>query len=253
MPSWFRQSARPEAAIAPPTVAPDLRLYAIGDVHGRPDLLRRLHGMIADDARGAPQPRKRVVYLGDYIDRGPDSKGVIDILVEEPLEGFEAIHLQGNHEHALLGFLVDIRFAPVWLGNGGAATLASYGVPVPDSGRPAELLAAQERLIAALPQAHRAFLRGLELSHSAGDYFFVHAGVRPGRPLDRQDSEDLLWIRDPFLGSQADFGKVVVHGHTISRAPEICDNRIGIDTGAFASGHLTCLVLEGDSRTLLQT
>ncbi|HEV2302110.1 MAG TPA: metallophosphoesterase family protein [Stellaceae bacterium] len=253
MPNWFRQAARPETAIARPAIAPDLRLYAVGDVHGRRDLLRRLHAMIADDARAAPQPRKRVVYLGDYIDRGPDSGGVIDLLIDEPLGGFERVHLEGNHEHAMLGFLVDIRFGPMWLGNGGDATLTSYGIPVPNPGHPGELLDTQERLAACLPEAHRAFLRSLELTHGEGDYFFVHAGVRPGTPLDRQNSEDLLWIREPFLGSRAGFGKVVVHGHTISPQPEICDNRVGIDTGAYASGHLTCLVLAGTTRTVLQT
>ena len=253
MPSWFRQSAHPEAAVAPPAIAPGLRLYAIGDVHGRSDLLRRLHAMIRDDARAAPEPRKRLVYLGDYIDRGPDSKGVVEILAQEPLDGFETVHLEGNHENALLGFLVDIRFAAMWLANGGDATLASYGIPIPNPGRPKELLHTQERLVAALPQTHRAFLRNLQLAHSAGDYFFVHAGVRPGTPLDRQNSEDLLWIREPFLGCRESFGKVVVHGHSISYEPEILDNRIGIDTGAFATGHLTSLVLAGGSRRLLQT
>jgi serine/threonine protein phosphatase 1 len=236
-----------------PALAPDLRLYAVGDVHGRADLLRRMHRMIAEDARGASQPKKRVVYLGDYVDRGPDSKGVIDILVNEPLDGFERVHLEGNHEHALLGFLVDIRVVPVWFGFGGGATLASYGVPVPNANHPGELLHTQRLLAAALPESHRAFLRNLKLTHSAGDYFFAHAGVRPGTPLDNQNSDDLLWIREPFLSWRASFGKVVVHGHSISRTPELYDNRIGIDTGAFASGHLTCLVLAGTSRILLQT
>ena len=248
MQNWFRQAVQPQAAIAA-----DLRLYAVGDVHGRADLLRRLHKMIAADALAAPQPRKRIVYLGDYIDRGPDSKGVLDLLVEAPLAGFERVHLQGNHEHALLGFLLDTRFAPVWLDNGGGATLRSYGIPVPDPYEPEELRQTQERLRAGLPEAHRDFLRGLELAHDEGDYFFVHAGVRPGTPLDRQNSEDLLWIREPFLGSLASFGKVVVHGHTISRAPEFCGNRIGIDTGAYASGCLTCLVLAGTTRAVLHT
>jgi serine/threonine protein phosphatase 1 len=246
--NWLRQSSHPE-----PAIAPDLRLYAVGDVHGRADLLRRLHEMIVEDARGAPQPKKRVVYLGDYIDRGPDSRGVLDILIDEPLLGFERIHLEGNHEHAMLGFLVDLRVGPMWLDNGGDATLFSYGVPVPNPEDPADLLRAQRLLAANLPESHRAFLRNLELAHGAGDYFFVHAGVRPGTPLDRQEREDLLWIREPFLRSRAEFGKIVVHGHSISHEPELCDNRIGIDTGAFATGHLTCLVLADTSRSLLQT
>jgi serine/threonine protein phosphatase 1 len=246
--NWLRQPTHTQAA-----VAPDLRLYAVGDVHGRSDLLRRLHAMIAADAAGASQPKKRVVYLGDYIDRGPDSKGVLDILINEPLAGFERVHLEGNHEHAMLGFLVDIRVGPMWLDNGGDATLENYGVAIPNPEDPADLLRAQRLLAANLPESHRVFLRNLELAHSEGDYFFVHAGVRPGTPLDRQEREDLLWIREPFLGSRTGFGKVVVHGHSISREPELCDNRIGIDTGAFASGHLTCLVLADTSRSLLQT
>jgi serine/threonine protein phosphatase 1 len=246
--NWLRQPIHTQAA-----VAPDLRLYAVGDVHGRADLLRRLHEMIVEDARGTPHPKKRVVYLGDYIDRGPDSRGVLDILIDAPLLGFERVHLEGNHEHAMLDFLVDIRIGPMWLDNGGDATLESYGVPIPNPEDSADLLRAQRLLAANLPESHRAFLRNLELAHSAGDYFFVHAGVRPGTPLDRQEREDLLWIREPFLRSRAAFGKIVVHGHSISREPELCDNRIGIDTGAFASGHLTCLVLADTSRSLLQT
>jgi serine/threonine protein phosphatase 1 len=237
----------------PPSIAADLRLYAIGDIHGRADLLRRLHGMIRADAAAAAEPRRRVVYLGDYVDRGPDSRGTLDILAGEPLPGFERVHLKGNHEWAMLRFLDDIEIAPAWFEFGGMATLASYGIAPPNPFARERLLAAQRALRAALPPSHLAFLQGLDLTHSEGDYLFVHAGVRPGIALDRQEEEDLLWIREPFLYSRASFGKIVVHGHSISEEPELCDNRIGIDTGAFATDRLTCLVLAGTTRALLQT
>jgi diadenosine tetraphosphatase ApaH/serine/threonine PP2A family protein phosphatase len=247
MRSWFQSKSNP------PSIPPDLRLYVIGDIHGRADLLLRLHDMIRADAEAAPERRWRVVYLGDYVDRGPDSRGVIDILAGEPLPGFERVHLKGNHEEAVLRFLEDIGVAFAWFDFGGAATLASYGVPTPNPFALDELRATQRALLARLPSPHLAFLRSLELTHSEGDYLFVHAGVRPGVALDRQQEEDLLWIREPFLQSKARFGKVVVHGHSISYEPEFRDNRIGIDTGAFATDRLTCLVLAGKTQSLLQT
>ena len=247
MRNWFQGKSDP------PSIAPDLRLYAIGDVHGRADLLRRLHAMIRSDAEAAAERRWRVVYLGDYVDRGPDSRGVIDILAGEPLPGFERVCLKGNHEDAMVRFLGDIGVAFAWFDFGGAATLASYGVPTPNPFDLDELLAAQRALIAALPRSHLDFLRNLELTHSEGDYLFVHAGVRPGVALKMQQEEDMLWIREPFLQSKVRFGKIVVHGHSISYEPEFRDNRIGIDTGAFATDRLTCLVLAGKTQTLLQT
>jgi len=228
------------------------RVYAIGDIHGRADLLAALHRMIRDDAAGRPVSRRVAVYVGDYIDRGPDSRAVIDLLLDAPLAGFESVHLLGNHEAFLLDFLDDAAIGPDWLFNGGAETLASYGVESPwPFGDPLDRMQTEFRR--RLPARHLTFLRGLRLSHVEGDYLFVHAGVRPGVPLDRQARDDLLWIRDEFLDSGTDLGKVVVHGHSIAHEPEQRANRIGIDTGAYMTGRLTCLVLEGADRRFLAT
>jgi serine/threonine protein phosphatase 1 len=230
-----------------------MRIYAVGDVHGRDDLLIRLHAMILADARARPGPGPTVVYLGDYVDRGSGSFEVIEFLIHDPLPGFTSIHLMGNHEDMMLRFL-DGPPTLHWLVNGGIATLASYGVA---AGCPivyfADLDAVRHELRAAVPPAHMRFLLGLGLMHVAGDYVFVHAGVRPGVDLEAQAPADLLWIRDKFLDSRKDFGKVVIHGHTITEMPEIRANRIGIDTGAFVTDRLTCLVLEGSERRFLHT
>lgn len=239
-----------------PKVPAGNRVYAIGDVHGRLDLLQRLLGLIREDAAPAKAARKTLVYLGDYIDRGPESKGVIDLLLSRPMReaGFEEIPLMGNHEDILLQFLADVRCGPHWFAYGGMETLDSYGV------RPPRLLAAEEDLVRAqrelagkIPPAHLEFLRRMKLSHEEGDYLFVHAGLRPGVALAEQIGQDLMWIRDEFLQSDADFGKLVVHGHTIAETPQVRANRIGIDTGAYATGVLTALVLEDGERRFLQT
>lgn len=239
---------------APPRVPPGRRIYAVGDIHGRADLLATLQELILQDAQGGPGERT-IVYLGDYIDRGKDSAGVIDRLLTDPLPGFGTVFLRGNHEQCLLDFLEDTRIGPHWLSFGGDRTLASYGVAVAPGGTDdaRALLALQAELRARLPARHLSFYRGLRSSHAAGDYFFVHAGVRPGVPLAAQAAEDLLWIREPFLSDGTDHGKVVVHGHTIGEQVEIRANRIGIDTGAYFSGHLTALALEGQSRRVLST
>jgi serine/threonine protein phosphatase 1 len=241
-----------EETIAPR--APDgTRVYAVGDVHGRADLLAQINQLIHADGYARQAPRNVVVYLGDYIDRGPASAEVIDLLIDRPLPGFEAVHLLGNHEESLLRFLNDGTIIGAWMSFGGGPTLLSYGVRPPDALAGREVVRAQDELRQRLPERHLRFLRGLQLTHAEGDYFFAHAGIRPGVPLDRQAPEDLLWIRGEFLASPADHGKIVVHGHTITTAPEVRRNRIGIDTGAFASGHLTCLVLEGEEWSFLQT
>ena len=241
----------PKVAPVLPRVTDGTRVYAVGDIHGRVDLLRQLERRIDDDAAAAPSARKVVVYLGDYIDRGEHSRQVIDRLLDHPLSGFERIHLLGNHEDSMLRFLTDVQVGPAWLTYGGGATLHSYGIKPPAGER--DLVRAQAELRDRLPPHHLIFLRELSLSHVEGDYFFVHAGVKPGVPLDAQALEDMLWIRDEFLTSRVDFGKIVVHGHTITDAPEVKRNRIGIDTGAFASGKLTCLVLDGETWSFLQT
>jgi len=213
--------------------------------------LRALHEVILQDRRAAPAvERSVVVYLGDYIDRGPCAREVLDILIDRPLPDFEHIHLLGNHEAFLLAVLDGVRDADVWLLNGGDETLRSYGIRLSEIiGDPAVLRAALARN---LPEAHERFLRGLGLSHVEGDYIFVHAGIRPGVALDAQNPDDLLWIREPFLSSSLDHGKVVVHGHTPGRTPDQRANRIGIDTGACYGGRLTALVLEGTQRRFLQ-
>jgi len=244
------QKTEPAAAAVPR----GLRVYAIGDVHGRLDLLDHMLDLVEADGGAAPDLVKYIVCLGDYVDRGPHSRGVIERLAEGPPPGFGAIHLKGNHEASMLSFLEDIRVGPNWLTYGGTATLASYHVPPPHAdSSPEELTHAQEQLRRLLPPAHRSFLDSLRTSVTIGDYVFVHAGIRPGVPLERQREDDLLWIRDDFLRSTTDHGKVVVHGHTISPEPELRANRIGIDTGAFATNRLTCLVLEGTERRFLTT
>jgi serine/threonine protein phosphatase 1 len=248
------RSARPQTHSVSPEVAPGSRIYAIGDIHGRLDLLQEMHQLIHEDAYRRQAPRNVAIYLGDYIDRGTESAGVIDFLLDRALPSFESIHLMGNHEESLLRFLGDTGIGLSWMQYGGAATLLSYGVRPPRPGaHPEDVARAQGELAARLPERHRRFMTALKLSCEEGDYFFTHAGVRPGVPLDRQSAEDMMWIRDEFLASDAEFGKIIVHGHTITERPDVQRNRIGIDTGAFASGTLTCLVLEGAEWTFLQT
>lgn len=236
-----------------PKVPDGTLVYAVGDVHGRADLLEKMHAAILKDSLDVPAERKVVVYLGDYVDRGPGSKKVVDILLERPLPGFERVHLMGNHEAFLIEFLNDLEAGPGWFFNGGLATLSSYGVKI---GKHDELSydvlqRVQEEFRDKMPEEHRDFYKNLEFSRTEGDFFFVHAGIRPGVPLDNQTDEDMLWIREEFLGSEEDYGKVIVHGHTITWEPEVRPNRIGIDTGAFASGVLTALVLEGREQDFL--
>jgi serine/threonine protein phosphatase 1 len=248
-----RLFGRKREAGAPPRASERTRVYAVGDIHGRLDLLREINQLIHEDAYARQAPRNVVVYLGDYVDRGPHSREVVDLLLDRPLPGFEHIHLMGNHEDSLLRFLADAQIGPAWLEYGGMATLHSYGVKTVDPRSTRDLLRAQDELRDKLPDRHLRFLRALAPWHVEGDYYFVHAGVRPGVALDAQVPEDFLWIRDTFLDSTADFGKIVVHGHTITDLPVVRRNRIGIDTGAFASGKLTCLVLEDESWSFLQT
>jgi serine/threonine protein phosphatase 1 len=224
------------------------RIYAIGDVHGRADLLERLHRLIATDIERNPVAEPLLICLGDYVDRGPDSAGVLELLLKPAPAGMKRIALMGNHEELMLRFLLDESVGPVWFANGGDATLDSYGVTALESyGQ------ARRQLERLLPESHRSLLESLPLSHSEGDYFFVHAGVRPELPLDQQRREDLLWIRGDFLYSGFDHGKVVVHGHSIAAEPDVRANRIGIDTGAYVTDRLTCIVLEGQKRRFFVT
>lgn len=240
-----------------PQIPPGTRVYAIGDVHGRLDLLDELLERIERDARtpaadGAVPPRKVLIFLGDLIDRGAQSRGVLDRVAElragRRLAGFEVHALKGNHEDALLNFLSGYDDGEVWRDNGGDKALQSFAI---DPGQPPGEL--RRALLNALSDDHRRLLRDLTLSHIEGDYAFVHAGVRPGVAWDRQTPQDLMWIRKEFTMSTADFGYVVVHGHCPTPEPDVRPNRIGIDTRAWASGHLTCLVIDGDAQRFLAT
>ncbi|WP_264770591.1 metallophosphoesterase family protein [Coxiella burnetii] len=229
-----------------------VRAYVIGDVHGCADLLTQMLKNIEKDAQLHPQSRHILVTLGDYIDRGPHSRKVIETLIHLPLNGFETRYLKGNHEDMFLNFLRDPEEGLLWLSNGGWATLVSYGFKVDDLPREtSDLPLARDRTLQLLPPEHLTFFKSLKLHYQLGDYFFVHAGVCPGIPLDKQTEEDLLWIRSEFLHSKTDFGKIVVHGHTIVKEPEIHNNRIALDTGAFHTGNLSCLVLSGGERYFL--
>jgi len=250
----FTSRPRPQPIERVFSVPRGTRVYAIGDIHGRADLLETLHVKVREDASQGAAERRCVVYLGDYVDRGLQSREVIDLLLEAPLEGFESVHLMGNHEEFMLRFLEQPKAGPGWFMNGGGATLYSYGVRTLERGTDLTRMSHLcEQLGRNLPERHLAFLRGLKRWHIEGDYYFVHAGIRPGVPLEEQRDEDTLWIREPFLDDPSDHGKMVVHGHTIMAEPQVRPNRIGIDTGAYATGVLTCLVLEGSTRRFLQT
>lgn len=229
-------------------------IYAVGDIHGRSDLLAKLLFQIEVDAATRRAAKKQLVFLGDYVDRGPDSRGVVDILLHRLPADFSAHFLKGNHEALLLAFLADAERLDLWRLNGGSATMASYGVDVDELDTThAPPRAWREAFASVLPLAHLDFLRYLELKISVADYLFVHAGVRPGVPLDAQREADLIWIRDAFLDSSESFGKIVVHGHTPVREPVVRPNRIGIDTGAVFSGRLTALRLQDGERSFLAT
>jgi serine/threonine protein phosphatase 1 len=229
-------------------------VYAIGDVHGRLDVLEPLVRELARDAaRSAPRERPILVFLGDYVDRGPSSAGVIDFLIHLADEGlFEVRALKGNHEQALLTFLDDPGFGDAWITHGGAQTLVSYGVAPPARSDPQAWSEARDALVRALPPRHAEFLLGLDLMTVVGDYAFVHAGIRPGAPLDRQTERDLLWIRYEFLDSAGPFDKVIVHGHTPSELPQVTPWRMGIDTGAYATGVLTAVRLDDAGARIIQ-
>jgi serine/threonine protein phosphatase 1 len=236
--------------MAPTAKVPQgMRVYAVGDIHGCSDLLDGLHGCISEDLERSPVDNATIIYLGDYVDRGPDSSGVLDRLCDAPLKGMSRVLLKGNHEAMLLRFLEEPESGAQWRRYGGMETLLSYGLDMARTVDGFRVLA--ERFAEALPARHLHLLQSLKLSASIGDYFFCHAGVRPGIPLERQKEADLLWIRDAFLSSTEHFGKLVIHGHTPAEEPEIRGNRIGVDTGAYATHLLTCLVLEGEERRFL--
>ncbi|MCU0984425.1 MAG: serine/threonine protein phosphatase [Acetobacteraceae bacterium] len=236
----------PPDLMAPASLPPGLRIYAVGDIHGCADKLDALHALMAEDAAGAPEGQRVVIYLGDYVDRGRDSRGVVERLMRKPPFGAQAIHLAGNHEAMMVDALArpdDAEAVRLWVANGGAEALASWGV---DAASPPRSWAD------AIPEAQRQFLHALRRRAAFGGYFFAHAGVRPGIPLGEQNPDDLLWIREPFLSSTGHLGAVVVHGHTPGREVVVRPNRIGLDTGAVYGGPLSCAVLWADRLRLLQ-
>lgn len=257
----------PQAAAA--RAPAGLCVYAIGDVHGQSRALDRLLDRIGEDfaamrtaidADAAIRSGDAgditdalIVFLGDYVDRGPDSRGVLDRLCT--LASGSALpcrFLLGNHEASMLEFLENPAAAAEWLSYGGVETLGSYGIRASvGTADPVRCRALRDALADRLPEEHLAFLKGLEPMIQLGDYAFVHAGIRPGVPLDRQRREDLLWMREPFLSSRLHHGKVVVHGHTVVEQPLFLSNRIAVDTGAYATGVLTALVLHGATQRAL--
>jgi serine/threonine protein phosphatase 1 len=258
--SLFRRTpeelaAAPMVAGQPARVPPGVCVYAVGDIHGRVDLVEQMHRLITDDAALlTPGTSKVVVYLGDYVDRGLESRQVIDFLIRDRLADFQPVYLLGNHDAWLLSFLVDPTIGSTWLRYGGDATMLSYGVQLSGPpGDPSFFEQLQSSLRQRIPRQHVEFLQSLELSFESGDYLFVHAGVNPAQPLDQQIADDLLWIREPFLNSRRDLGRVIVHGHTVESEPVVRRNRIGIDTGACWTGCLTCLVLEEGTFRFLTT
>lgn len=229
---------------------PDMRLYAIGDIHGRLDLLRDLHAAVAADLVRRPCRRFRVIHLGDYIDRGPDSAGVVEHLVEFMRDG-DAVCLRGNHDQFVPDFLADpLSTGEAWMRFGGDAALTSWGIDPLDM-RLRSMRSLRDAFARALPARHRAFFDALPHFERHGDYLFVHAGLRPGLPLTRQRPADMMTIREPFLSSSNDFDMVIVHGHTTVPEPVLRPNRVQIDTKAWASDRLTCLVLEGAEKGFL--
>ena len=232
------------------TLDDNQRLYVIGDIHGRADLLDQIAQAIDRDLADNPAKAATTITLGDYVDRGPDSRGVLERLARNPFPT-AYVALKGNHEELFGWFMRDPGVGPQWRHLGGLETLHSYGIPVAQLMRGKGFDEAAIALQNAVPEEHLAFLSSLRLFISTGSYFFCHAGVRPGVPLERQEARDLLWIRNDFLNSRKDFGKIVVHGHTPVQKPEVLPNRINIDTGAFASGYLTCIVLEQKSHRFL--
>jgi serine/threonine protein phosphatase 1 len=226
------------------------RIYAVGDIHGCADLLSGLFARIDHDLKVRPIAEPLQVLLGDYIDRGASSRQVIEMLIARG-QHHNLILLKGNHEDCALQFLADPTALARWKHIGGLNTVYSYGVTPARSDDSTSQHEVAVALSNSMPESHHRFLKGLALSFSCGDFFFVHAGVRPGVPLQEQSQQDLLWIREDFLLHEEDFGKIVVHGHTPTREPEIRINRINIDTGAYATGRLTCLVLEDDKMGFL--
>ncbi|AEV39211.1 metallophosphoesterase [Pseudovibrio sp. FO-BEG1] len=228
-----------------PTLPEGTRIYAVGDIHGRLDLLETMGKAIESDLKKRPIADPVTVFLGDYIDRGPDSQGVIDFLVDNHHRTPRQICLKGNHEASLLEFLEDAGTLYHWEDLGGMETLLSYGLSHHDLMGSAGAESVQTIFRENFSKLHETFFRSLELYYKRGDYLFVHAGIRPEVALEEQSEDELMWIRGPFLNYEKSFGLFVVHGHTPVEHIDRRTNRLDVDTEAYASGQLTCAVLEG--------
>lgn len=227
-----------------------MRLYAIGDVHGRLDLLSAMHQTIAAEIERDRPADWRILHLGDYVDRGPDSKGVLEFLVARSSADERVITLAGNHDVGFIDFLDIPDNRGLFANWGGDATARSYGVET-DFSDVVRLSHSHTALVRAVPAKHRRFLEKLSFSAEFGDFFFCHAGIRPGVPLDRQSHDDLVWIRDRFLDHAGLHPKVVVHGHTPHYEPQVLANRVNVDTLAYQSGVLTALVVDESDKRIL--
>lgn len=239
------------APAAGPSIDPEERIYAVGDIHGRLDLFKSLIGKIEDHAQSLPPVKStHLVLLGDIVDRGPDSAALLDMVYAYQRQSDQIIVLKGNHEDLMLRTLEgEPGVMRTWMRSGGSATLRSYGIEPPRDSEQRQ--AATQALVKQVPQEVVAWLRELPLTARSGDYLFCHAGIRPGVPIKRQVSTDLLWIREDFLEDRSDHGVVVVHGHSVSAEVQVRRNRIGIDTGAYRTGVLTALYLEGTKRDVI--
>jgi serine/threonine protein phosphatase 1 len=227
-----------------------MRIYAIGDIHGRLDLLQRMHACIEAELEADRPDDWRVIHLGDYVDRGPDSSGVLDRLLDVTRRDERMIALAGNHDHGFLDFLAYPTSSGLFAKNGGDMTALSYGMAL-DFDHPAALASSGAALRRAVPESHVGFVTGLGYSRSFGDFFFCHAGIRPGIPLERQNPRDLIWIREEFLYYPHLHPKLIVHGHTPHPEPEVLANRVDVDTQAYRSGVLTALVIDGLDKRIL--
>lgn len=243
----------PVAALTPRSfsVPEDVRVYAVGDIHGRAKLLKKMLAAIEEDAHQHAATITYQIFLGDYVDRGMQSREVVDLLLAPPPKGHERICLMGNHEEALLHFLNDPNILRDWANFGGYATLVSYGIPIPESMLPGRLHALRDAFARAIPQAHLDFYKNLPLRTIVGDYLFVHAGIIPGLPLEQQKPEHLLWVRRSFLNYKGYFDHYIVHGHTPVTSAEVLPNRANLDISIAPQSSLAALILEGEERRLL--
>lgn len=230
------------------------RVYAVGDIHGRVDLLRLIMDLIRKHLSENACSNNYLIFLGDYVDRGEHSKQTIDFILSLNAPRFRTVYLKGNHEALLLNFLADYRSGPPWFKNGGRETLSSYGVKLLEENEDlARIEEIQKEFKRKLPPSHLSFLKSLDLTFEVGDYVFVHAGLSPGKELKDQKEDDLLWRRRGVARAAKSLGKIIVHGHTITKKPVLRRHQINVDTGAFATDILTCAVITKQRTEFIQT